>query len=78
MEEHSALGRADCVLETDDKVYIFEFKRDSSVEEAFKQIKEKKYAEPYRASGKKIVEVAVNFSSEERNIKEWRSSQRAL
>ena len=78
VEEHSALGRADCVLETDDKVYIFEFKRDSSVEEAFRQIKEKKYAEPYMASGKKIVEVAVNFSSEERNIKEWRSLQGAL
>ncbi len=71
VEEHSALGRADCVLETEDKVYIFEFKRDGSLEEAFKQIEEKDYAEKYKASGKKIIEIAVNFSSEKRNIAEW-------
>nr|MCR5607170.1 PD-(D/E)XK nuclease domain-containing protein [Treponema sp.] len=62
---------ADCVLETEDKVYIFEFKRDGSIEEAFKQIEEKNYAEKYKASGKKIIKIAVNFSSEKRNIAEW-------
>ncbi|MCR4790638.1 MAG: ATP-binding protein [Treponemataceae bacterium] len=71
VEEYSALGRADCVLETEDKVYIFEFKRDGSLEEAFNQIEEKAYAEKYKASGKAITKIAVNFSSQKRNIAEW-------
>ncbi|MCR4790639.1 MAG: ATP-binding protein, partial [Treponemataceae bacterium] len=71
VEEYSALGRADCVLETEDKVYIFEFKRDGSLEEAFNQIEEKAYAEKYKASGKTIAKIAVNFSSQKRNIAEW-------
>ncbi|MBR1861656.1 MAG: PD-(D/E)XK nuclease domain-containing protein [Lachnospiraceae bacterium] len=39
-EVHSSKGRADCVVETDDYVYIFEFKRDKTADEALKQIEE--------------------------------------
>ena len=50
-EIHSAKGRADCIVETDDYVYIFEFKRDKSADEALAQIEEKQYAADLMAQG---------------------------
>ena len=70
-EVHSAKGRADCILETDDYVYVFEFKRDVSAAEALKQIEEQGYATPYSTDKRKLFKIGVNFSSAERNITEW-------
>ena len=70
-EVHSAKGRADCIVETDDYVYLFEFKRDSSASEALAQIDEQGYAIPYAADKRKLFKIGVNFSSSERNINEW-------
>lgn len=70
-ELHSAKGRADCVVETDDYVYIFEFKRDRSAREALNQIEEKGYATPYAADKRTLYKVGVNFNSAERTIDEW-------
>ena len=70
-EVHSAKGRADCIVETEDFVYVFEFKRDSSAEEALAQIEEQGYARPYAADKRKLFKVGVNFSTEERNIEKW-------
>ena len=71
VEQHSAKGRADCVVETKNSVYIFEFKRDSSAEEALKQIEEKGYASPYSADSRAIYKIGVNFNSEKCNIDGW-------
>ena len=70
-EVHSAKGRADCILEADDYVYVFEFKRDVSAAEALNQIEEQGYAAPYSADKRKLFKIGVNFSSTERNITEW-------
>ncbi len=70
-EVHSAKGRADCILETDNYVYIFEFKRDVSAAQALKQINSQGYATPYAADKRKLYKIGVNFSSAERNISEW-------
>lgn len=70
-EVHSAKGRADCILETADYVYVFEFKRDVSAEQALAQIDEQGYAKPYVADNRKVFKIGVNFSSKERNIIEW-------
>ena len=70
-EVHSSKGRADCIVETDDYVYIFEFKRDSSASEALAQIDEHGYAIPYTADKRKLFKIGVNFSSTEKNISEW-------
>ncbi|UTC61425.1 ATP-binding protein [Treponema sp. OMZ 787] len=60
----SSKGRADCVVHTDDTIYIFEFKLMGSgtPKEAIQQIKEKGYAEPYKMSGKKIVLIGAVFA----------------
>ena len=70
-EVHSAKGRADCILETSDYVYIFEFKRDVPATQAIAQINEQGYAASYAADKRKLFKIGVNFSSSERNIAEW-------
>lgn len=71
VEQHSAKRRADCIVETEEFVYIFEFKRDASAEEALSQIEKQGYAAPYAADRRKLLKIGVNFSSAERNITEW-------
>ena len=51
-ESHTNDGRIDAVAETDDYVFIFEFKLDDD-ETAMSQIKEKKYYKQYELSKKK-------------------------
>ena len=70
-EVHSALGRADVIVETEEYIYIFEFKRDKSAEEALAQIEEKAYDAPYAADPRKLFKVGVNFDSEKRTIDGW-------
>ncbi len=48
-EVKSAVGRADAVCRTQDRIYVFEFKVDGSAEEALRQIDDKGYLIPYRA-----------------------------
>ena len=70
-EVHSSRGRADCILETDKFVYIFEFKVDKSAQEALEQIEAKGYAAPYGADERQLFKIGVNFDSESRSLSEW-------
>ena len=72
-ELHSSKGRADCIVETDDYVHIFEFKRDKSADEALKQIEDKGYAKPYTADSRTLIKIGVNFNSREGNIDDWKA-----
>ena len=74
-EVHNIQGRADCVIELPNTVYIFEFKLWSagSPEDALTQIREKGYAVPYQASGKKIIAIGVSFDEAKRNIGAWKA-----
>ena len=71
-EVHSAKGRADCIVETDDYIYLFEFKRDSSADEALKQIEDMGYALAYAADKRKLIRIGANFDSRERNLDGWK------
>ena len=62
-EYTTADGRVDMTIETADYVYIFEFKYNKSATAALQQIKDNNYAEPFRASGKKIFLIGVNFQN---------------
>ena len=70
-EVHSSRGRADSVVETATHVFIFEFKFKKTAEEALQQIKDKKYADKYRAFNKIIIGIGVNFVPEDKEINEW-------
>jgi len=65
-------GRIDLVVEFPTTLYIIEFKCNQSAEMALRQIQDKKYAEKYRRSGKKIVLMGINFDKEQRNLEEWK------
>jgi len=71
-EVHSAKGRADCIVETADYVYLFEFKVGKSAQEALAQIEEKGYAEAYRADKRKLYKIGVSFDGEKRSLEEWK------
>ncbi len=71
VEQHSAKGRADCIVETECYVYIFEFKRDGSAEDALAQIEIQGYAVPYTSDIRTLVKIGVNFDSAERTITGW-------
>ena len=70
-EVHSSRGRADCILETDKFVYIFEFKVGKSAKEALEQIEAKGYAAPYAADKRQVFKIGVSFDGEERKLAEW-------
>ncbi len=80
-EVKSAVGRADAVCRTKDRIYVFEFKVDGSAEDALRQIDDKGYLIPYKAdagldSGQaspvELVKVGVNISTQTRTIAEWK------
>lgn len=77
-EERSSAGRADAVVETDDAIYVFEFKLDGSADEALKQIDNKGYLIPYSATlaedgtPKKLVKIGANFDKGKRTLGEWK------
>lgn len=71
VEYHTSNGRIDLVLQTDRYIYIMEFKLNSTVEEALRQIDEKQYALPFANDERKLFKIGVNFSSETRNIERW-------
>lgn len=71
-EVKTAIGRADVVIKMQDAIYVFEFKMNSTPEEALAQIDSKQYAIPYQTDGRRIVKIGVNFDSATRTIGEWK------
>jgi hypothetical protein len=71
-EYQTSDGRIDIVVDTQKCVYIIEIKRDQSPDIAIQQIEEKGYDKPFLASGKKIIKLGINFSSETRTIDGWK------
>ena len=70
-EQKSSYGRTDIIIESNNDIFIFEFKLDGKAEEALKQIEDNGYAQPYLTQNKKIHKIGVNFSSKTRTIEEW-------
>jgi len=68
----NAKGRLDILIKTDTTIYVMELKLDGDLDKALRQIDEKDYTIPYQSDGRKVVKVAINFSTEERTIKEWK------
>lgn len=73
VEPHTAKGRIDIMMETDDTIYVMELKFNKSAEEALAQIDAKHYADAFKMSGKKVVKIGLNFSvKDEVNSLEWK------
>ena len=70
-EVKSAKGRADAVVWTRQRIFVFEFKLNGTAEEALAQIEAQGYAAPYTADKREIVRVRVEFDPTSRNLKRW-------
>lgn len=71
IEKQNSKGRADIIIETDNDIFIFEFKLDKSAAEALEQIEEQQYALPYQNGKRKVHKIGVNISSASRTVDEW-------
>ena len=70
VEDSSNRGRADMAVRFGGNLYLFEFKvvEQASAGAALAQLKERGYADKYRASGERIHMIGVEFSKETRNV----------
>lgn len=65
------LGRCDMQILTSGFVYVFEFKIDSTPEEALAQIYEKSYAVPFESDSRTVFLIGANFSTSTRTLDNW-------
>ena len=75
-EKVQSHGRVDCIVETPEYIYIFEFKLDGSVDDAMRQIEEKGYAQEYESDNRKLYKIGAVFSSDTWTIEEWKMVER--
>ena len=71
-EKQQSEGRVDCIVETPEYIYIFEFKLDGTADEALQQIEDKGYARPYEADKRKLFKIGSVFSSETGTVSEFK------
>ena len=71
-EKVQSQGRVDCIVETPQYVYIFEFKLDGTADEALQQIDEKGYAREYASDKRQVYKIGASFSSETGTVGEWK------
>ena len=64
VEKVQSQGRVDCIVETPQYIYIFEFKLDGTADEALQQIEDKGYAREYATDSRKLFRIGAVFSSE--------------
>ena len=74
-EEPTAKGQTDLTLLMPRGIYVMEIKYDHTAQEAPDQITRKGYAEKYRLDGSPVTKVGISFSSEERNITDWKQEK---
>lgn len=70
-EKQQSEGRADCIIETQKDIFIFEFKLDGTANDALRQIESRGYARPYEADSRRVHLIGANFSSKTGTIDEW-------
>ena len=70
-EVQSAKGRADAVVWTPERLFVFEFKLEGTAEEALAQIDAKGYTISYETDGRAVLKVGVEFDKAKRNLGRW-------
>ncbi len=74
-EKEQSGGRVDCIVETNDYIYIFEFKLDGTADEALKQIESRGYARPYLGDSRKLYRIGVSFFSESGTVDDRKTAE---
>ena len=71
VEVRTATGRVDMVLQTAQRLFLFELKLNRSAEAAMQQINLKDYPARFAHCGLPIVKVGINFDAESHTISDW-------
>ena len=71
----TALGRADIILKMPKTIYVIELKYNRSVQSAQKQILLRRYDKAFVDDGRRIVKLAIKFSSKNRNIASYEAKE---
>ena len=61
VEQHTAKGRTDITMETDQHVYVIELKFAGNAHDALEQINRQRYADAFALRQKTVVKVGINF-----------------
>ena len=61
VEQHTAKGRTDITMETDQHVYVIELKFTGNAHDALEQINRQRYADAFALRQKTVVKVGINF-----------------
>ncbi len=75
VEVNTNKGRMDAVLQTDQRIYIFEFKLNMSAEQALAQIRNKEYCQKYTLDDRPLTLVGVAFNKETGEIADWQAEE---
>jgi hypothetical protein len=75
MEAVQSNGRCDIVAKHPAEVCIFELKVDEPVDKAFAQIREKGYAEPFKADSRPVWLVGLSFDSKTRHLADFAAEE---
>jgi len=70
-EVHSSQGRSDVEVETQEAIYIFEFKVGGKPADAIAQIKKAGYADKHASSSKNIFLIGATISRNKRTLARW-------
>jgi hypothetical protein len=70
-EVHSSIGRCDVLIQTATHIYAIELKLNATAQIALDQVFEKGYLRPYQSDKRQKVAIGVNFSSEDRKVKDF-------
>ncbi|MBQ3833110.1 MAG: PD-(D/E)XK nuclease domain-containing protein, partial [Bacteroidales bacterium] len=76
--QETALGKADLVLKMPKTIYVIELKYNRSANAGMRQIEQREYAKAHLDSGKRIVKLAINFSSKDRNIESYKAEEEKI
>ncbi len=71
VELHTADGRIDLTVKTNDVIYIMELKLGKSAEAAMRQIEEKDYAARFALDSRPKVKVGISFDNSVHTISDW-------
>ena len=74
-EMHTYSGRIDSRVQTNNYIYLFEFKRDDSADAALAQIDSKDYALPFIADSRKLYKIGVSFDSSTKKLVGWKVAE---
>lgn len=72
IEKQNSCGRSDIIIESDNDIFIIEFKLDGTADEALQQIEDRQYALPYLQDLRHIHKIGTVISSTTRTIEEWK------